>query len=119
MKVHFYSKALDHELDFYSNAIKENDFIKFKDESLVNTEISLKKENESLVFKRTGDTFMDVIFKKGQKNIGKYKSTNGLEFDFEVDTKYLYFEDEKIEFAYYLYIDGELNNIVKIIVSFN
>lgn len=119
MNVHFYSKTDDFEIDFITEAKEECGFIKFKDESLENTDIYLKYENDILTFKRTGDVVMDVSFKKGSITEGHYKSNMGLEFYFEADTKELSRNQNKIELFYHLLIEGEFNNACGITVLLN
>lgn len=122
MKVHFYSKSSDFEVDFISEAeIIEGNAFDFKDESIENTRIVMipYEEERTLRFRRYGDTFMDIVYSMGGVTRGYYKNNMGLEFEFDANTLYVDIKKDKIEVEYELYINGELNNHTNLIVEFN
>lgn len=119
MKVHFYSKTDDFDIDFIAEATIENGFIKFKDESLEGTSILMKYDESNLIFKRVGNVVMDVIFTKGKITEGHYKNDMGLEFWFGAEVLYLETSENLVKLKYNLLIDGEYNNTCEIVVSLN
>lgn len=119
MKVHFYSKSDDYEIEFFTTAYKEDGFIVFKDESLDNSFIKMKILDNELIFDRYGDVNMKISFLEGEKTSGLYQNAMGLEFKFEAETKRLYMIKNFIELEYNLLIDGEHNNSCKIRVEMN
>lgn len=114
MKIHFYSKTNDFELEYFADAKKIDGAYIFKDESLENTQISMKPIGNTLLFERFGDVSMKVLYENGKNCSGAYANKMGLDFDFVAKTDLLDIKDNEINLQYDLFIDGEKQNTCRI-----
>ncbi|MGM9971642.1 MAG: DUF1934 family protein [Anaeroplasmataceae bacterium] len=121
MKIKFYSITEGQTVKFNTETIQEIEGIYiFKDESLENTTLHIEKlNNNKLLFKRYGDTNMEVIYSKNEKTNGIYNNSMGLEFEFYVYTNDMYIMNEKIFVDYDLYLDNIFQGNFKIYVLIN
>lgn len=108
MKIKFYSISDGQTIKYETDAIDYNeDMYLFLDKSLPNTTLYLEKlNNDSLLFKRYGDTQMEIVFSKHNKSMGTYKNSMGLDFEFEAYTNDLIIYKDKISIDYEFYFDN-------------
>ena len=120
MKVSFIS--IDDEknkISFNSLVEKENNILKFKDESCENTFIEIELLDKCLRLTRTGSINMYMLFDLNNITAGSYENNEGLEFDFEIKTTKLEVSNSKIRIDYSMIIEKETLTSHKISLLFN
>lgn len=100
--------SLDEELNkvsFVSKAKRINDIIVFEDKSVNDTMINLKIRNNSIIIDRSGHVNLYMEFKENNIFKTKYKSNDGLEFDFEIFCNMLDIKQNRIDIEYDMILD--------------
>ena len=91
---------------FSENYIKKDNIIIFNGKTCPNTEIELTINDDiSVLFSRRGDINMVLPLSLGERKIGHYKNSLGLEFDMIVFTTKLIVNSNKITIEYDLTVE--------------
>ena len=115
MNIHFYSFSDGEKVDFISEYKYENDKYVFDDKTDIGTFISFEiLDNYKVNFNRFGKTITNITFDLNKITKASYDNNNGLAFDFNVKTKRLDIEENKIVVEYDLIIDGAVQSTIKI-----
>ena len=93
---------------FQSDAIQTENSIEFEDKSAKDTRIRITILEDSFLLERRGFIEMQMHFCLDKATQGIYKNKDGLEFDFEVHTKRLTIEKNKLKVNYDMVMDGEI-----------
>lgn len=91
---------------FNENYSRKDNKIIFNDKTCSNTEIEITiNDDMSVLFCRRGDTNMYLPLSLGEKKIGHYRNSLGLEFDMIVFTTKLIIESNKLTIEYDLNVE--------------
>ena len=91
---------------FSENYSRKDNKIIFNDKTCSNTEIEITiNDDMSVLFCRRGDTNMYLPLSLGEKKIGHYRNSLGLEFDMIVFTTKLIIESNKLTIEYDLNVE--------------
>ena len=103
----FYSIDNDNnEVHYLSVYEKHGNTFIFDDKSSENTRVELTIGNEFRI-KRIGKITMDFLFNLEKITNGKYENELGLSLIFDIKTKQMIYENDKILISYDLYLDGD------------
>ncbi|MDE6047614.1 MAG: DUF1934 domain-containing protein [Anaeroplasmataceae bacterium] len=93
---------------FQTEAIQNGNIIRFEDKSSIGTQIQITLLEDSFVLDRFGLIEMHLHFCLDKFTKGTYKNTEGLEFDFWVQTSSLAIEKNKLKVNYDMKMDEEI-----------
>ncbi|MDE6242160.1 MAG: DUF1934 domain-containing protein [Anaeroplasmataceae bacterium] len=93
---------------FQTEAIQNGNIIRFEDKSSIGTQIQITLLEDSFVLDRFGLIEMHLHFCLDKLTKGTYKNTEGLEFDFWVQTTSLVIEKNKLKVNYDMKMDEEI-----------
>lgn len=109
MVVSFLSFDCDkNKTSFQTEAIQKGNVIQFEDKSSIDTQIQITLLEDAFILERSGFIEMYLHFCLDKLTKGKYKNNDGLEFDFEVHTKSLFMEKNKLKASYDMIMDEEI-----------
>lgn len=120
MKVAFLS--LDEEKNkiyFETECFKKENRIYFTDKSTPNTQIEIELQEDAILFKRTGETSMEMILKEEERTAGYFRNDTGLAFEFQVECHKMLKTDKRIVLYYDLILDNIETHSHKISLLFN
>ncbi|MCM1130602.1 MAG: DUF1934 domain-containing protein [Roseburia sp.] len=105
--------SFDNEMNktsFQSKAMQKGNEILFEDKSSIDTKIKITILENSLILERFGFIEMILHFCLDEYTRGTYRNKDGLEFDFEIYTKSLAIEKNKLKVSYDMLKDKEIIN---------
>ncbi len=107
----------NNKIEYTSHANIDNNKIIFKDKSTNDTNIMIYQESDSLYLKRYGMVDMIMEYKLGYKTKGYYKNQDGIEFEFQIFTKYLEINADKCIVDYQMIVENDVVSKTSVILE--
>lgn len=108
----------NNKIEFTAKAEVRLDEIIFEDKSMSNTMISIKHENSSIILKRFGATNMLMEYRLGCLTSGYYRNNEGIDFEFEIYTRYLKVGNDKYSVSYDMIVENEIVSKISFELNF-